>query len=99
MSLKNKEAKMANSILEQIPINDIIQDLIDFNTTMIERFVSLLEQIESDLTTTGNVQLQGEIEELLRVIMQTADKAIGTLLTFQQELQASIIESYFPAQD
>jgi len=90
---------MANSILEQIPINDIIQDLIDFNTTMIERFVSLLEQIESDLTTTGNVQLQGEIEELLRVIMQTADKAIGTLLTFQQELQASIIESYFPAQD
>jgi hypothetical protein len=90
---------MPNSTPEQIQINEIIQALIDFNTTMLERFISLLEQIESDLTTTENVQLQGEIEELLRLIMQSADKAITTLLAFQQELQASIIESYFPAQD
>jgi hypothetical protein len=90
---------MPNSTPEQIQINEIIQALIDFNTTMLERFISLLEQIESDLTTTENVQLQGEIEELLRVIIQICDKAITTLLAFQQELQASIIESYFPAQD
>ena len=90
---------MANSTPDQIMINEIIQALIDFNTTMLERFISLLEQIESDLTTTENVQLQGEIEELLRIILQISDKAIGTLLTFQQELQVNIIESFFPAQD
>jgi len=90
---------MANSTPDQILINEIIQALIDFNTTMLERFISLLEQIESDLTTTENVQLQGEIEELLRLILQISDKAIGTLLTFQQELQVNIIESFFPAQD
>jgi hypothetical protein len=90
---------MPNSTPEQILINEIIQALIDFNTTMLERFISLLEQIESDLTTTENVQLQGEIEELLRIILQISDKAIGTLLTFQQELQVNIIESFFPAQD
>jgi hypothetical protein len=90
---------MPNSTPEQIQINEIIQALIDFNTTMLERFISLLEQIESDLTTTENVQLQGEIEELLRIILQISDKAIGTLLTFQQELQVNIIESFFPAQD
>jgi hypothetical protein len=43
--------------------------------------------------------LQGEIEELLRLILASTDKSIETLLSLQQQLQTRIIESYFPAQD
>lgn len=90
---------MANSTPEQIPLNEIIQALIGFTTSMLDRFTSLLEKLETDLTTMDSIQLQGEMEELLRMIIQTSDKAIAKLLELQQELQASFIESYFLAQD
>ncbi|MBB3060135.1 MULTISPECIES: hypothetical protein [Microbulbifer] len=83
----------------EVSVSDTIDALINFNSSMLDRFVSLMEKIENDLITAGSGQLQGEVEELLRSILQTADKAIETLLSFQENLQTRFIESYFPAQD
>jgi hypothetical protein len=66
---------------------------------MLNRFIDLLAKIEADLIGLTNNQLQGEIEELLRLILASTDKSIETLLSLQQQLQTRIIESYFPAQD
>jgi hypothetical protein len=77
----------------------MILALINFNATMLNRFIDLLAKIEADLIGLTNNQLQGEIEELLRLILASTDKSIETLLSLQQQLQTRIIESYFPAQD
>ena len=83
----------------EVSVSDIIQALINFNSTMLSRFIGLLEKIEADLLSAGNSRLQGEAEELLRMILDTASKSIDSLLALQQQLQTRIIESYFPAQD
>jgi hypothetical protein len=101
----NKEATMAKAasttseISVQVSVNEMIHALINFNSTMLNSFIDLLEKIETDLIALGSNQLQGEIEELLRLILASTDKSIETLLSLQQQLQTRIIESYFPAQD
>jgi len=94
-----KAASTTSEISAQVSVNEMIHALINFNSTMLNSFIDLLEKIETDLIGLSNNQLQGEIEELLRLILATTDKSIETLLSLQQQLQTRIIESYFPAQD
>lgn len=79
-------------------VQQLIQALLDVHASLINRFAALLEKIESDLTEIDPSQLQGEIEELLRSIIQAAEKSIEKLLTLLEQLQTRIIESFFPAQ-
>lgn len=83
---------------QQVPVDEIIIKLIEFNQSNLDRFVILLERIESHLIE-GSPNLQGEVEELLRLIIQIAQNAIEAILSLQEQLQTAIIESYFPAQD
>jgi hypothetical protein len=94
-----KAASTTSETSVQVSVNEMILALINFNTTMLNRFIDLLAKIEADLIGLTNNQLQGEIEELLRLILASTDKSIETLLSLQQQLQTRIIESYFPAQD
>lgn len=80
-------------------VQALIQSLIDFNSSTLNRGFQLMEKIEADLSDAAGGQLQGETEELLRMILETAGKSIETLLAMQEELQKEVIESYFPAQD
>jgi hypothetical protein len=94
-----KAASTTSETSVQVSVNEMILALINFNATMLNRFIDLLAKIEADLIGLTNNQLQGEIEELLRLILASTDKSIETLLSLQQQLQTRIIESYFPAQD
>jgi hypothetical protein len=94
-----KEASTTSATASQVSVSEMIGALINFNSTMLNRFIELLEKIEADLIGLGNAQLQGETEELLRMILESVNKSIDTLLSLQQQLQTRIIESYFPAQD
>ena len=94
-----KAASTTSAISDQVSVNEMIHALINFNSTMLNSFIDLLAKIEADLISVGNAQLQGETEELLRLILESVNKAIETLLSLHQQLQTRIIESYFPAQD
>lgn len=83
----------------EVSISDTLDAFINFNSSMLDRFIGLLEKIETDLIANPPEQLQGEVEEILRTILQSADKAIETLISFQEYLQTRFVESYFPAQD
>ena len=83
----------------EINLDELINTLIDVNKSMLDRFVGLVEKLQSNLfdaTTAG--QLQGETEELLRTILATSSNSIGSVLTLQQQLQLNIVESFFPVQ-
>ncbi len=84
---------------DQVSISAIIDTLIDFNQTTIDRLVSLMESIKSDVTGAAPDALQGESEEILRIILEGVAKTIETVMSLQEELQTRIVESYFPAQD
>lgn len=84
---------------QQVPVEEIIQQLISVNSGLIKKFESFLEELEKDLTDASQGELQGEIEELLRLMIQTVQKTIEKLLALQEQLQTAIIESFFPAQD
>ena len=91
---------MAQPEPQQVPVEVFVEALLDLNRTLLDRFVILLESLEANLTGEASPdQLQGEIEELLRLIISAVEKAIDRLLALQHELQSSIIESFFPAQD
>lgn len=83
-----------------IAIGDVINQLIDVNTGLPDRLIGMEQKLEGDLfANAGSGALQGETEELLRMILESADKALETMLSLQEQLQTRIIESYFPAQD
>lgn len=87
-----------NQQQQQVPVDEIIIRLIEFNQSNLDRFVSLLERIESHLIE-GDPNLQGQVEEILRQIIQIAQDSIEAILSLQEQLQTAIIESFFPAQD
>jgi len=82
-----------------VSISELISTLIDFNRSILNRVIGLLEKLEADLMGSDSARLQGETEELLRLILDVCGKAVDTLLAMQQTLQTRIVESYFPAQD
>lgn len=81
-----------------VPIEELIQSLINLNQSLLERFIDLLRQLQTHLTE-GSPELQGQVEELLRLIIQIVQKSIESILKLQEQLQQSIVESFFPAQD
>jgi hypothetical protein len=84
---------------DDLSLTKLIDKLLAFNTDTLGVFTSLLQKMEGDLLTTTPAQLQGEGEEILRVILDATDKSMTTVLALQQNLQTKIIESFFPAQD
>lgn len=84
---------------EQVSVSGLIDTLIDFNQTTIDRLIGLMESIKSDVAGTASDFLQGEGEELLRIILDGVIKTIETIMSIQEELQTRIVESFFPAQD
>jgi hypothetical protein len=83
----------------EVSVSELIKDLLEVNTTNLTRFTNLLEKLEGDLLAVASSAIQGEIEELLRIILTICNNSIVTLLALQQTLQTRIIESFFPAQD
>ncbi|WP_027331099.1 hypothetical protein [Marinimicrobium agarilyticum] len=82
-----------------VSLPDIIDTLIDFNQTTIDRLVGLMESIKTDITNSPSGSLQGEAEEILRTILDGVIKTIESIMSIQEELQTRIVESFFPAQD
>lgn len=86
-------ASITDSQLQQL-----IQSLIDVKRTLIERFITLLEAVETHLAAPDRPSLQGETEEILRLIIQGAQKSIEALIAQLETLQTEIIDSFFPTQ-
>lgn len=84
---------------EPVSVSGIIDTLIDFNQTSIDRLLGLMESLKSEVIGSGPDALQGESEELLRTILDGVIKTIETIMSLQEELQTRIVESFFPAQD
>lgn len=84
---------------DDVSVNDVIENLLNFNRTGIQRYTDLIEKIETDLTYAFEGGLQGETEEFLKMILDGIIKMMESLVSLQEDLQASLIESYFPAQD
>jgi hypothetical protein len=77
----------------------MILAMLEANVNLITQFLGFLEKVEGDLVSAAPGSLQGETEELLRILIQGAQKSIEALLAMHQSLQTEIIESFFPAQD
>lgn len=82
-----------------ISLEQLIESLINLNKSTLNKLIALVEKLESDLMNLEGGSLQGEMEELLRMILDGITKTMESVLSIQEELQTRIIESFFPAQD
>lgn len=80
------------------PLQQLIIRLIDAHESLIQRWITVIEAIEGHLAAPDPPPLQGETEELLRLIIQIAQKSIEALNALLAALQTAIIQSFFPAQ-
>lgn len=95
--MANPEAPLA-ATTETVSLKDLVDLLVQTNKSLLGRFITLVETLESDLiNATSSGQLQGETEELLRIIISNSGNSISALLTMQQNLQLQIVERFFPA--
>lgn len=84
---------------EQISLDELVGKLIEYNKSLLDRMVLLMKKVKNDIINTSDAGLQGEAEELLRTILDGIVNTIESLLAIQEQLQASSVESFFPAQD
>lgn len=93
----NPASDVPAAATDDVSLSALVDLLVSTNKTLLGRFITLVEQIESDLINAATSStLQGETEELLRILISRAGTSIGTMLTMQSNLQLQIVERFFP---
>lgn len=83
----------------EVSVQEIIDSVLAFNGSALDQLIALMDKLETDLMSAEAGSLQGEIEELLRTILDSIIKTIEAVLAMQEAFQTRLVESYLPAQD